>query len=258
MSVKRALVGCKRVIDYATKIRVRADNLGVETAGVKHSMNPFDEIAVEQAVSMKEAGKIDEVVVMSCGPKEAGETIKTALAMGADRGVHVMIDGADYESLQPLAVAKLFAKVAAEEEAELVILGKQAIDDDSNQTAQMLAGILDWSQATFASEIELSDDATSINVVREVDGGLETLKVSLPTVISADLRLNEPRFATLPNIMKAKKKKVDVKSAEDLGVDIAPRFEMFDVHDPPVRAAGSLVADVDELLAKLRDEAKVL
>ena len=207
---------------------------------------------------MKEAGKVEEVVVMSCGPKEAGETLKTALAMGADRGVHVLVDGPAYETLQPLAVAKLFAKVAAEEEASLVILGKQAIDDDSNQTAQMLAGILDWSQATFASEIELSDDAASIKVVREVDGGLETLRVSVPSVISADLRLNDPRYATLPNIMKAKKKKVEVKSAEDLGVDISPRFEVLKVVNPSVRAAGIVVDDVDQLLDKLRTEAKVL
>lgn len=254
--IARCCVGVKRVIDYAVKIQVRPDKLGVKTDGVKHSMNPFDEIAVEEAIRMKEAGTVGEVIAVSCGPAKSKETLMTALAMGADRGIHILLDDAEYETLQPLAVAKLFAKVAANEEAGLVVMGKQAIDDDSNQTAQMLAGILDWSQATFASEIEVGDG--SLKVVREVDGGLETISVSLPSVVSADLRLNEPRFATLPNIMKAKKKKVDVKTAEDLGVDIAPRFEMFDVQDPPVRAAGSLVADVDELLAKLRDEAKVL
>jgi len=254
----RAIVGCKRVIDYAVKVRVRGDQLGVITEGVKHSMNPFDEIAVEQAVRMKEAGKLTEIVVMTCGPKECSETIKTALAMGADRGIHVLVSGDEYEKLQPLAISKLFAKVAAEEEADLIIMGKQAIDDDSNQTAQMLAAQLDWPQATFASEVTLSDEASTIEVVREIDGGLETISCSVPAVISADLRLNEPRFATLPNIMKARKKKVVSKSPEDLGVDITPRFDVLSVTEPPKRAAGITVESVDDLINKLQTEAKVL
>lgn len=258
MSLKRALVGCKRVIDYAVKVRVRPDALGVVTKDVKHSMNPFDEIAVEEAVRLKEAGKLDEIVVMSCGPKECSETIKTALAMGADRGVHVLVEGDEYESLQPLAVSKLFTKVAQEEDVDLVLLGKQAIDDDANQTAQMLAAQLDWPQATFASEVGLADDASSLKVVREIDGGLETINVQVPAVISADLRLNEPRFATLPNIMKARKKKVDSKTPADLGIDISPRIEVLSVSDPPVREAGITVEDVDQLIDKLKNDAKVL
>jgi electron transfer flavoprotein beta subunit len=258
MSLKRALVGCKRVIDYAVKVRVRPDALGVVTKDVKHSMNPFDEIAVEEAVRLKEAGKVDEVVVMSCGPKECSETLKTALAMGADRGVHVLVEGDDYENLQPLAVSKLFAKVVADEEINLVVLGKQAIDDDANQVAQMLAAQVDWPQATFASEITLADDVSAMTVVREIDGGLETISVDLPAVVSADLRLNEPRFATLPNIMKARKKKVAQMTPAEMGVDIAPRITVLEVSDPPVRQAGITVEDVDELIAKLKDEAKVL
>jgi len=257
-SIPRVIVGVKRVIDYAVKIRVRPDNLGVVTEGVKHSMNPFDEIAVEQAVRMKEQGKCAEIIAVSCGPKEAGETIKTALAMGADRGVHILIDGDDYDKLQPLAVAKLFKEVVAAEDAGLVILGKQAIDDDANQTAQMLAGLLDCSQGTFASEMELSEDGSSVKIVREVDGGLETINVTLPTVVSADLRLNEPRYATLPNIMKAKKKKVAAMTPADYGVDISPNYEILAVEDPPTRQAGITVDSVDDLLAKLKDEAKVL
>lgn len=258
MSLKRAIVGCKRVIDYAVKVRVRGDQLGVITEGVKHSMNPFDEIAVEEAVRMKEAGKLNEIVVVSCGPKECSETIKTALAMGADRGVHVLVSGDEYEKLQPLAVSKLFAKIATDEEADLVIMGKQAIDDDSNQVAQMVASHLDWPQATFASGVEVADDVSSIEVLREIDGGLETIKCSVPAVISADLRLNEPRFATLPNIMKARKKKVDSKSPADLGVDIAPRFDILEVTEPPTREAGIKVETVDDLIDKLKIEAKVI
>jgi len=255
-SIPRVVVGVKRVIDYAVKIRVKPDNLGVVTEGVKHSMNPFDEIAVEEAVRMKEKGTAGEIIAVSCGPKEAGETIKTALAMGADRGIHILIDGADYETLQPLAIAKLFKEVVAAEDAGLVILGKQAIDDDANQTAQMLAGLLDCSQGTFASEVELTDDG--VKIVREIDGGLETINVTLPTVISADLRLNEPRYATLPNIMKAKKKKVAAMTPADYGVDISPNYEILAVEDPPTRQAGVTVDSVDDLLAKLKDEAKVL
>jgi len=255
-SIPRVVVGVKRVIDYAVKIRVKPDNLGVVTEGVKHSMNPFDEIAVEEAVRMKEKGTAGEIIAVSCGPKEAGETIKTALAMGADRGIHILIDGADYETLQPLAIAKLFKEVVTAEDAGLVILGKQAIDDDANQTAQMLAGLLDCSQGTFASEVELTDDG--VKIVREIDGGLETINVTLPTVISADLRLNEPRYATLPNIMKAKKKKVAAMTPADYGVDISPNYEILAVEDPPTRQAGVTVDSVDDLLAKLKDEAKVL
>lgn len=254
--IPRVVVGVKRVIDYAVKIRVKPDNLGVVTEGVKHSMNPFDEIAVEEAVRMKEKGTAGEIIAVSCGPKEAGETIKTALAMGADRGIHILIDGADYETLQPLAIAKLFKEVVTAEDAGLVILGKQAIDDDANQTAQMLAGLLDWSQGTFASEVELTDDG--VKIVREIDGGLETINVTLPTVISADLRLNEPRYATLPNIMKAKKKKVAAMTPADYGVDISPNYEILAVEAPPTRQAGVTVDSVDDLLAKLKDEAKVL
>eukprot|EP00051_Salpingoeca_urceolata_P027536 m.481927 g.481927 ORF g.481927 m.481927 type:complete len:256 (+) comp22379_c0_seq1:110-877(+) len=250
MALSRALVGVKRVIDYAVQIRVRPDKLGVVTEGVKHSMNPFDEIAVEEAVRMKEAGKLEEIVAVSCGPKQAQETIRTALAMGCDRGIHVVVEGAEYEKLQPLAVAKIFQAIATEEKPELIVLGKQAIDDDSNQTAQMLAGLMDWSQGTFASGVTPEDG--HLQVSREIDGGIETIKVKLPSVISADLRLNEPRYATLPNIMKAKKKKIDQKTPGDLGVDIAPRLETLKVEPPPERQGGARVADVDELIAKLK------
>lgn len=254
MSLKRAVVGCKRVIDYAVKIRVKPDKSGVVTEGVKHSMNPFDEIAVEQAVQMKEAKQVEEIVAVSAGPKQAQDVIRTALAMGADRAIHIQVE--DIEKLQPLAVAKLFSKVIEKETPEIVLLGKQAIDDDSNQTAQMLAGLQDWSQATFASEIKLDGD--KLNVVREIDGGLETINVKLPSVVSVDLRLNEPRYATLPNIMKAKKKKIDAMTPEDLGVDISPKLEVLSVSDPPERSAGIKVESVDELLEKLKSEAKVL
>jgi len=248
----KVLVGCKRVIDYAVKIRVRPDKLGVVTDGVKHSMNPFDEIAVEEAVRMKEKKVAKEVVVVSCGPAQSQETIRTALAMGADRGYHIEVPADQMPLLQPIHVSKILAKLAEKEAADVVMLGKLAIDDDSNQTAQMTASLLDWSQGVFASKIEKKDN--QLEVLREIDGGLETIKINLPSVLSADLRLNEPRYATLPNIMKAKKKKVVKMKPEDLGVDISPRIEVLTVEDPPVREAGSTVADVDELLVKLKDK----
>merc|ERR1712147_224642 len=229
----RVLVGCKRVIDYAVKIRVKPDKLGVVTEGVKHSMNPFDEIAVEEAVRMKEKKLAKEIVVVSCGPAQAQETIRTALAMGADRGIHVEVPADQMDTLQPLHVSKILAKLA--------------IDDDSNQTAQMTASILDWPQGVFASKVEKTD--AGLTVTREVDGGLETINISLPAVLSADLRLNEPRYATLPNIMKAKKKKVDKVKPDSLGVDLTPRIKVVSVSDPPVREAGTVQADVDELVS---------
>eukprot|EP00795_Rhopilema_esculentum_P016846 gene16846-8319_t len=234
------------------KIRIKPDKSGVITDGVKHSMNPFDEIAVEEAIRLKEKKIASEVVALSLGPAKNEETIRTALAMGADRGIHVVVADKDYPGLQPLAVAKMMAKVVEQEKADLVILGKQAIDDDSNQTAQILAGLLDWSQATFASKIE--KDNGYLRVTREIDGGLETIKVKLPCVVSADLRLNEPRYATLPNIMKAKKKKIDKKKPEDLDVDIKPHFETLSVEDPPVREAGIKVEDVESLIAALKKQ----
>jgi len=248
----KVLVGCKRVIDYAVKIRVRPDKLGVVTEGVKHSMNPFDEIAVEEAVRMKEKKLVKEIVVVSCGPAQAAETIRTALAMGADRGIHIEVPADQMTTCQPLHVSKILAKLAEQEKADIVLLGKLAIDDDSNQTAQMTASLLDWPQGVYASQITKKD--SGLEVVREIDGGLETINISLPAVLSADLRLNEPRYATLPNIMKAKKKKVAKMSAADLGVDMAPRIEVVDVSDPPVREGGTLVADVDELVAKLKEK----
>jgi len=248
----KVLVGCKRVIDYAVKIRVRPDKLGVVTEGVKHSMNPFDEIAVEEAVRMKEKKLVKEIIVVSCGPAQAAETIRTALAMGADRGVHVEIPAEGMVTLQPLHVGKILAKLAEQEKADIVLVGKQAIDDDSNQTAQMAASFLDWPQGTFASKVEKKDG--QLEVLREIDGGLETVTIDLPAVLSADLRLNEPRYATLPNIMKAKKKKVAKMKPEDLGVDVTPRIEILEVVDPPVREAGQTVADVDELVGKLKDK----
>lgn len=251
MSLK-VLVGCKRVIDYAVKIRVRPDKLGVVTDGVKHSMNPFDEIAVEEAVRMKEKKLAKEIVVVSCGPAQAQETIRTALAMGADRGVHVEVPADKMATLQPIHVSKIFAKLAEKEKADVVMLGKLAIDDDSNQTAQMTAAILDWPQGVFASKVEAQ--GKELEVVREIDGGLETIKIEMPAVLSADLRLNEPRYATLPNIMKAKKKKVEKMKPEDLGVDVTPRMEVVSVEDPPVREAGQTVADVEELVGKLKDK----
>ena len=248
----KLLVPVKRVIDYNVKVRVKSDNTGVETANVKMSMNPFDEIAVEEAVRMKEAGTAEEIVAVSLGVQQCQETIRTALAMGADRGIHVKTD----DELQPLAVAKLLKALVEKEAPDLVILGKQAIDDDSNQTGQMLAALLDWPQGTFASGIELSDGKAK--VVREVDGGLETIEISTPAVISTDLRLNEPRYASLPNIMKAKKKPIDELTTDELGVDVAPRLETLKVEEPAKREAGVMVESVAELVDKLKNEAKVI
>ncbi len=248
----KLLIPVKRVIDYNVKVRVKSDNTGVETANVKMSMNPFDEIAVEEAVRMKEAGTAEEVIAVSLGVQQAQETIRTALAMGADRGIHVKTD----EELQPLAVAKLLAKIVEEEKPELVILGKQAIDDDSNQTGQMLAGLLGWAQGTFASKIEIADGKAA--VTREIDGGLETVSLSLPAIVTTDLRLNEPRYASLPNIMKAKKKPIDEKSPADLGVDVAPRLKTLKVAEPEKREAGIKVETVAELVDKLKNEAGVI
>lgn len=249
--MSRVLVGVKRVIDYAVKIRVKPDKTGVVTEGVKHSMNPFDEIAVEEAVKMKEKKIASEVVAVSVGPAQSQEVLRTALAMGADRGIHVEVSGKDYDLLQPLHVSKILAKLAQDEKADLVILGKQAIDDDCNQTTQMTAALLDWPQATYASKVEKTADG--LTVVREVDGGLETIKTKVPAVISADLRLNTPRYATLPNIMKAKKKPIKKMAPKDLGVDTTPRIDIISVEDPPVRQAGSIIPDVDTLLTKLRE-----
>lgn len=221
------------------------------TEGVKHSMNPFDEIAVEEAVKMKEKKIAAEVVAVSVGPAQSQEVLRTALAMGADRGIHIEVSGKDYDLLQPIHVSKILAKLAQDEKVDLVILGKQAIDDDCNQTAQMTAALLDWPQATFASKVEKTADG--LTVVREVDGGLETIKTKVPAVISADLRLNTPRYATLPNIMKAKKKPIKKLAPKDLGVDTSPRIEIISVEDPPVRQAGSILPDVDTLLGKLRE-----
>ncbi|CAN7982642.1 unnamed protein product [Ixodes hexagonus] len=251
----RVMVGCKRVIDYAVKIRVKPDKTGVVTDGVKHSLNPFDEIAVEEAVRMKEKKIASEIIAVSCGPASCQETLRTALAMGADKAIHVEVEGKDYETLQPLHVSKLLAKLAQDNKVDIILVGKQAIDDDSNQTAQMAAGVLDWSQGTFASKVE--KDGDSLKVTREVDGGLEHVKVKLPTVLSADLRLNEPRYATLPNIMKAKKKPLEKKTPKDLGVDISARIEILSVEDPPTREAGAKVESVDELLTKLKDLGRI-
>src|SRR5882762_7118686 len=248
----KILVAVKRVVDFNVKVRVRADGSGVETANVKMSMNPFDEIAVEEAVRLKEAGSATEVVVVSCGPQACQETLRTALAIGADRAVLVETG----EELQPLAVSKLLKAVVEKEKPSLVILGKQAIDDDCNQTGQMLAALLDWGQGTFASRVEVADHAVA--VTREVDGGLETLRLNLPAVITTDLRLNEPRYATLPNIMKAKKKPLEIVKAADLGVDVAPRLKTLKITEPPKRSAGVMVPDVAALVAKLKSEAKVI
>ncbi|MAF29133.1 MAG: electron transfer flavoprotein subunit beta [Croceicoccus sp.] len=242
----KALVPVKRVIDYNVKPRVKADGSGVDLANVKMSMNPFDEIAVEEAIRLKEAGKVEEIIAVSIGPAKAQETLRTALAMGADSAVLVETD----QEVEPLAVAKILKAVAAEIEPGIIILGKQAIDDDSNQTGQMLAALMDLPQGTFASKVEVEGD--SVSVTREVDGGLETVKLSLPAIVTTDLRLNEPRYASLPNIMKAKKKPLETKTPADYGVDIAPRLKTLTVAEPPVRQAGVKVADVDELVAKLK------
>lgn len=248
----KVLVAVKRVVDYNVKVRVKADETGVELANVKMSMNPFDEIAVEEAVRIKEAGKASEIVVVSLGVKQSQETIRNALALGADRGVLVESD----EELQPLAVAKLLKAVVEKEQPQLVILGKQAIDDDSNQVGQMLAALLGWPQGTFASKVELADG--SVAVTREIDGGLETVNLQLPAVVSTDLRLNEPRYAKLPNIMKAKKKPLEVIPVAELGVDITPRLKVLKVSEPGQRQAGVKVESVAELVEKLRNEAKVI
>ena len=248
----KVLVAVKRVIDYNVKIRVKADGTGVETANVKMSMNPFDEIGVEEALRLREAGKAEEVVAVGLGPQKCQETIRTALAMGADRGIHVKTDA----ELQPLAVAKLLKAVIEEERPGLAILGKQAIDDDSNQTGQMTAALLGWPQATFASRLDIGDGRA--RVTREVDGGLETVDVKTPCVVTTDLRLNEPRYASLPNIMKAKKKPIDEKTPEELGVDAAPRLETLKVAEPPGREAGIKVESVAELVDRLRNEAGVI
>jgi len=243
----KILVPVKRVIDYNVKPRVKADGTGVDLANVKMSMNPFDEIAVEEAIRIKEAGKAEEIVAVSVGPAKAQDTLRTALAMGADRAILIETDA----EVEPLAVAKILKAIVAEENPGLVILGKQAIDDDSNQTGQMLAALLGRPQGTFASKVEIDGD--HVAVTREVDGGLETVKLALPAIVTTDLRLNEPRYASLPNIMKAKKKQLDVKTAADYGVDIAPRLKTLKVSEPPVRVAGVKVADVDGLVAKLKE-----
>lgn len=248
----KVLVPVKRVVDYNVKVRVKADGSGVELANVKMSMNPFDEIAVEEAIRLKEAGKASEIVVVSIGPSQAQETIRTALAMGADRGILVQAEG----TVEPLGVAKLLKEVVGAEAPGLVILGKQAIDDDSNQTGQMLAALLGWSQGTFASKVDLGDG--TVDVTREIDGGLQTVKLGMPAVVTTDLRLNEPRYASLPNIMKAKKKPIDMKTTADYGVDIAPRLEVLGTAEPKGREAGVKVASAAELVAKLKDEAGVL
>jgi len=248
----KVLVAVKRVIDPNVKVRVKSDESGVETANVKMAMNPFDEIGVEEAIRMREAGTAEEIVAVSIGAQQVQETIRTALAMGADRGIHVAAD----EDIQPLAAAKLLKAVVEKEQPQVVILGKQAVDDDSGQTGQMLAGLLGWSQATFASKIVLGDGEAEIT--REVDGGLETIKAKLPVVVTTDLRLNEPRYASLPNIMKAKKKPIEETSPADLGVDAAPRLTLVKVVEPPKRKAGVKVENAAELVDKLKNEAKVI
>ena len=248
----KVLVSVKRVVDHNVKVRVKSDQTGVDIANVKMSMNPFDEIAVEEAVRLKEKGHASEVVAVSCGEKPCQETLRTAMAIGADRSVQVETDA----ELQPLAVAKLLKAVVDKEQPQLVILGKQAIDDDANQTGQMLAALLDWPQATFASAVVV--EGNQIKVTREVDGGLETIAMDLPAVVTTDLRLNEPRYVTLPNIMKAKKKAIDVLTPDELGVDVTPRIKTLKVAEPAARAAGVMVADVATLVEKLKNEAKVI
>jgi electron transfer flavoprotein beta subunit len=248
----KVLVPVKRVVDYNVKVRVKGDGSGVELANVKMSMNPFDEIAVEEALRLKEAGKATEVVIVSIGPAQASETIRTGLAMGADRGILVKAEG----NVEPLAVAKILKSVVEAEAPGLVILGKQAIDDDSNQTGQMLAALLGWSQATFASKLEV--EGSDFKVTREVDGGLQTVKLKGPAIVTTDLRLNEPRYASLPNIMKAKKKPIADKVVADYGVDIAARLEVLKTSEPPSRKAGVKVKDVAELVSKLKNEAGVI
>ncbi len=248
----KALVAVKRVVDYNVKVRVKSDNTGIELTNVKMSMNPFDEIAVEEAIRLKEANKIEEIIVVSIGTKQSQETIRTALAMGADRGILIETD----TEVQPLSVAKILKAICEEEKPEIVILGKQAIDDDANQTGQMLSALLDWSQGTFASKLEI--EGSNLMVTREIDGGLETLKLTLPSIITTDLRLNEPRYASLPNIMKAKKKPIEEKKPEDFDIDITPRLITLKVIEPPKREAGMIVESIPELVNKLKNEAKVI
>jgi electron transfer flavoprotein beta subunit len=252
MGIMKILVPVKRVVDFNVKIRVRPDGSGVELANIKMSMNPFDEIAVEEAIRQKEAGKATEIVAVSIGPVQASETIRTALAMGADRGILVKAEGV----IEPLAVAKILKGIVAEEQPGLVILGKQAIDDDSNQTGQMLAALLGWSQGTFASKLVIEGD--TVTVTREVDGGLQMVKLKAPAIVSTDLRLNEPRYASLPNIMKAKKKPIAEKTPADYGVDVAPRLKVVTTVEPPGRKSGVKVGSVAELVSKLKNEAGVL
>lgn len=248
----KVLVAVKRVVDYNVKVRVKADGSGVEMANVKMSMNPFDEIAVEEAIRLKEAGSASEIVLVSIGVAACQETLRTGLAMGADRAILIETDS----EIQPLAAAKLLQAVVAKEQPQLVILGKQAIDDDANQTGQMLAGLLNWAQGTFASEVKVSADA--VEVTREIDGGLETIALTLPAIVTTDLRLNEPRYVKLPNIMKAKKKPLDTLTPAELGVDTAPRLTTVKVAEPPVRQGGIKVGDVQTLVDKLKNEAKVI
>jgi electron transfer flavoprotein beta subunit len=252
----KVLVPVKRVIDYNVKVRVKSDGSGVDLANVKMSMNPFDEIAVEQAIRLKEAGKVEEIIAVSVGVKQSQETLRTALAMGADRAILINCTEDVHEDLEPLTVAKLLKGVIDEEQPGLVLCGKQAIDNDMNATGQMLAALTGWSQGTFASELDIEGD--SAIVTREVDGGLQTIKISMPTVVTVDLRLNEPRYASLPNIMKAKRKPLDEKTPEDYGVDISPRLEILKTTEPSARAAGVKVSDVAELVSKLKDEAGVI
>ncbi|MEE2695316.1 MAG: electron transfer flavoprotein subunit beta/FixA family protein [Pseudomonadota bacterium] len=250
----KALICVKRVIDYNVKIRVKADKTGVETDNVKMSMNPFDEIAVEEAVRMKEKKILDEIIILSIGTDKSQETIRSGLAMGGDRGILVKTEN---EQLEPLSIGKIIKNICEKEKPDIVIMGKQAIDDDCNQTGQIVATLQNWPQATFASKLEKNED-NSLNVTREVDGGLETLRVNIPCVITTDLRLNEPRYASLPNIMKAKQKKIDVQEIKSLGVDVKNRLEILEVNDPPERKPGIKVPDVDTLVEKLKNEAKVI
>ncbi len=252
----KVLVAVKRVVDYNVNVRVKSDQTGIETANVKMSMNPFDEIAVEEGVRLKESGAVSELVAISIGAQTCQETLRTALAMGADRGILVKTDLAIDSELQPLAVAKILKAVVEKESPGMVIMGKQAIDDDSNQAGQMLAALLNWPQGTFASKLELADGKAQ--VTREIDGGLETVSLGVPAVVTTDLRLNEPRYASLPNIMKAKRKPIDILTPDELGVDVTPRLKTLKVTEPPKRQAGVIVGSVAELVEKLRNEAKVI
>jgi len=253
----KILVPIKRVVDYNVKVRVKADGSGIDLANVKMSLNPFDEIAIEEAVRLKEAGKADEIVVVSIGPEKAQEQLRTAMAIGADRGILVQTDAPiDLGGVEPLAVAKMLKALVDKESPDLVVMGKQSIDDDSNQTGQMLAALLGWAQGTFASQLTV--DGEQLTVVREVDGGLQTVSLKMPAVVTTDLRLNEPRYAKLPDIMKAKKKPLDVMAPADLGVDVTPRLEIVKVAEPPIRQGGGKVSSVDELIDKLKNEAKVI